>query len=78
MGTLLQQLARESLGGGLRITPALHENVEHDPVLIDGAPEPVCYTGNLDDDLIPVPLVARTRQPAPDLIGRRLAELQRH
>ena len=35
------------------------------------------HPGDLDDDLIEVPLVTRTGQPASDLVGERLAELQR-
>ena len=32
---LFQQLAEQALGG-LLVPPALDENVEHDPILIDG------------------------------------------
>ena len=46
----LQELAKQPLGG-FRITPALNQNVEHDAVLIDGAPQPVRRPGDLDDDL---------------------------
>jgi hypothetical protein len=67
----LQELARQPLGG-FRITPALNQNVEHDAVLIDGAPQPVRRPGDLDDDLIEVPLVAGPRQaPLRRLSGKR-------
>jgi hypothetical protein len=36
----------------------------------------VLYPGNLHRDLIEVPLVASLRQPAADLVGKGLAELQ--
>ena len=39
-GLPLQQLAEQALGG-LLVPPALDENVEHDPILVDGPPEPV-------------------------------------
>jgi hypothetical protein len=37
---LLEQLAQQPLGR-LGIAPALDQDVEHGPVLIDGAPEPM-------------------------------------
>src|SRR3954471_12951685 len=36
----LQKLAKQTLGGPL-VPPALDENVEHDPILVDRPPEPV-------------------------------------
>ena len=72
----LQELAKQSLGGSC-ITPALNQNVEHDAVLVDGAPQPVRRPGDLDDDLIEVPLVAGSRQAPPDLVREPLAKLQR-
>jgi len=36
-GLLLQQLAQQALGG-LRVAPALHQDVQHGPVLVDRAP----------------------------------------
>src|SRR4051812_24417794 len=35
----LQQLAKQPLGG-LLVAPALDQDVEHDPILVDGPPEP--------------------------------------
>jgi hypothetical protein len=60
-----------------RITPALNQNVEHDAVLIDGAPQPVRRPGDLDDDFIEVPLVAGPRQAPPDFVREPLAKLRR-
>src|SRR3712207_3381428 len=50
----LQQLAQQALGGAL-VAPALDQHVEHHPVLIHGAPEPVLRPGDLDRHLIQVP-----------------------
>jgi hypothetical protein len=43
--------------------------------LVNGAPEPVRHTVDLEYDLVRVPLVTGSRQPAADLIGESLAEL---
>src|SRR5215213_4315390 len=55
---LLEQLTQQPLGG-LRVAAALNQNVEHDAVLIDGAPEPMLSARDADHDLIQVPLVTR-------------------
>src|SRR3954454_25402677 len=39
-GLALQQLAEQAFGGRL-VPPLLDENVEHDPILVDGSPEPM-------------------------------------
>ena len=52
----LQQLAQQALRRTL-VAPALDQHVEHHPGLIHRAPEPVLYPGDLDSDLIEVPLV---------------------
>ena len=57
------------------IASALHQHVEHHPGLIDGAPEPVRHTVDLEDDLIQVPLVTGASQSAADPVGERLTEL---
>ena len=54
---LLQQLAQQSLGC-LGIATALNQNIKHEPVLVDGSPEPMLPACNADHDLIKVPLVA--------------------
>lgn len=35
---LLQQLTKQALGR-LLVAPALHHNLQHEPVLVDGAPQ---------------------------------------
>src|SRR3954463_11294892 len=39
-GLALQQLPEQAFGGRL-VPPLLDENVEHDPILVDGSPEPM-------------------------------------
>src|SRR3954453_23789234 len=73
---LLQQLPKEPLGG-LLITSALDQHVEHHPGLVNCAPEPMLHPGDLDDYLVEVPFVANAGQPALDLTGKCLAELER-
>src|SRR3954468_24988563 len=73
---LFQQLAKQAFGGPL-VPPLLDENVEHEAILVDGPPEPVLLASDLHLDLVQVPLVSGTGQPAPDLVGEALAELAR-
>ena len=60
---LFQQLAQETLGR-LRIAPALHEDIQHHPVLVHRTPEPVLHPRDRHRHRIKVPLVASTGQPA--------------
>ena len=45
------------------IAAALHQNVEHDAILVNGTPEIVQYTLDTNEHLIEVPLVTRPRSP---------------
>src|SRR3954453_17400013 len=72
---LLQQLAQQALGGPL-VAPALDQHVEHNALPVDRPPQPVLLAGDLDLDLVQVPLVAGTGQPSADLVRERLAELE--
>src|SRR3954471_18120640 len=65
---LFQQLAEQAFGGPL-VPPLLDEDVEHDPILVDGPPQPVLLAGDLHHDLVEVPLVSGTGQSAADLVG---------
>jgi hypothetical protein len=76
LALLPQQLAQQALGG-LLITSALHQHVEHETVLIDRPPQSVLLAGDGDHHLIVVSRVAGARQPPTDLVGERLAELER-
>jgi hypothetical protein len=57
--------------------PALDQNVQHDAVLIHSAPEIMLLAGDLENDLIEMPLVAGPGQPPADDVGELLAELER-
>src|SRR5919112_4675638 len=70
----LQKLAKQTLGG-LLVAPALDENVEHNPILVDGPPEPVLRSPDHQAHFVEVPFVSRTGEPAADLVGEVLAEL---
>jgi len=71
---VLEQLAEELLRRDC-VAAALHQDVEYDPVLIDGSPEVVSNTVDLDEYLVQVPLVARARPSAPQGVGVVLSEL---
>lgn len=60
-----------------RVALALQQDIQQHPSLIDLAPQLVPRTGDRQQDLVQVPLVAGREQPAADLIGKRLAEHQR-
>src|SRR3954471_16561380 len=70
----LQKLAKQTLGG-LLVPPALDENVEHNPILVDSPPQPMLLAADHQAHLVEMPFVSRTGQPAPDLVGEALAEL---
>jgi hypothetical protein len=61
----------------LLVASALDQNVEHDAGLVYGAPQPMLHPGDLEYDLVWMPLVASLGQAATDLIGEALAELER-
>src|SRR3954464_13537296 len=73
---LFQQLPEQAFGGPF-VPPALHQDVEHDAVLVHRAPQPVLLASDLEDDLIQMPFVSGRRQPPPDPVGEVLAELAR-
>src|SRR5258707_10306203 len=58
---LLEELAEQAFGG-LRVAPALDENIKNEAVLVDGTPEPMLLPGEADDNLIEVPFVATARR----------------
>ena len=69
----LHQLAQQALRG-LRVPPALDEDVQHHAMLIDRPPEPVCLAADRDHHLVEVPLVAGCGLTPADLGGIRAAE----
>lgn len=66
-----QQFAHQAFGR-LGVSPALDENVEHEAILIDGAPKPVLFASDADDDLVQMPFVA---EAAYGLLAKRVGEL---
>src|SRR6202030_1499981 len=72
---LLEELAEQAFGG-LLVTPALDENIENEPVLVDGTPEPMLLPGDADDDLIEAPPVATARRALTNAVGEFAAEFK--
>jgi hypothetical protein len=54
----LQPLSRKPFGY-LGTASALHQNVEHVPILIDRPPRVMLFPTDADEDLVEMPLVAR-------------------
>jgi len=69
----LEQLPQE-FHGCPRIAPPLDQDVEDVAVLVDGPPEGVLDAVDRDEDLVQVPLIARTRATSAQRVGIRLAE----
>jgi hypothetical protein len=71
----VQQMLEEALGSGT-VPPVLHQNVQHDAVLIDGAPQIVQHPADANEYLIQMPgisgLGASSAQPS----GKVSTELQ--
>lgn len=74
MALSLQQFAHQP-PGSFRVAPTLYENVEHETILIDSAPEPVFLATDRNDDFVEVAFVAEptSRTPA-DVVGEVPAE----
>ena len=71
----LQQPPEEALCRS-RIAVALHQDIEHDPILIDGAPEITQFASDPEENLVEMPLVARTWPSPTKLPGKGCTELQ--
>jgi hypothetical protein len=56
---------------GFGVTARLNQDVEHDPILVDGAPKVVLNTLDPDENLIQVPFIAWPRPAAAHTIGER-------
>ena len=72
---LLEELAEQALGG-VRVAPALDEDIENEAILVDGTPEPLLLPCDADDDLVKVPFVATARRSPTDALGEFPAEFQ--
>jgi hypothetical protein len=68
VGQPLEQLT-EKLLRGLLVAAALHKNIHHVAVLVDGAPQVVAFALDREEDLIEGLLVARSGTPAAELMG---------
>ena len=71
----LQQPPEEALRRP-SVAPALHQDIEYDAVLIDGAPQVVQLALDPDEDLIEMPFVARARTTPAQIAREARAELQ--
>jgi hypothetical protein len=60
--------------GGLLVAPGLDQDVQHDPILIHGPPEPVLAPIDPQLHLVEVPLVPRARAASVHPVGERLSE----
>ena len=58
-----QQMLEEPLGGGA-ISPLLHQNIQDDTMLIDGAPQVVLHAPDADEHFVEVPGVPWPRPPS--------------
>src|ERR1700710_133534 len=56
------------------IAPGLNEDIEHNAILIDGTPEIMLHALDTDEDLVHVPLVARSWPAASQAVGERGGE----
>ena len=72
----IRQLAQQAFGGR-RVAVSLNKDIKHHPVLVERASQPVLDPRDRNHVLIHVPLVGGRRQPVADLVGERLAELER-
>ena len=65
------ELSRNSLG----IAPGLNKDIEHNTILIDGAPEIMLHALDADEDLVHVPLVTRSGPAASQAVSETRGEL---
>jgi len=72
----LEKLAHEA-PRSCSISPALDENVEDEAILIDGAPQPMLFAADRDDDLVQMPFVATSGSETPNAVGEFPAEFLR-
>jgi hypothetical protein len=75
----IQQPLQETLEEALRRPGAaagLHQNVKHDAVLIDGAPEIMLFTVDPNEDLVQAPFVTGPGSAPTKLVREARAKLQ--
>ena len=71
---VLSQILAEELLGGVLVPPTLDKYIEDIAVLIHGPPAVVTLAIDREEDLVQVPLVARSGTPPLELIGVLLAK----
>jgi hypothetical protein len=69
----LQQSLEEPLCS-VRIAPGLNQDIEHNAILIDGAPEIMLHTLDPKEHLVQVPLISWSRPAATQVIGESRAK----
>ncbi|KOF14036.1 hypothetical protein AC244_28600 [Ensifer adhaerens] len=73
----LEQLSHQTLCSP-GIATALDQDLKHEAVLVDGAPQPMFLAGDGDDSLIEVPFIAEpARRSLPNIFGEMPAEFLR-
>ena len=72
--TPFEELPKELLGRCF-VAAALHQDIEHIPVLIHRPPEIVPFAVDREEDFVQMPFVTRAGAPPPQLISIRLAKL---
>jgi hypothetical protein len=70
-----EQFPKESLGG-LFVASALHQDIKHVPILINGSPYIVFLASYGENHLVHVPFVPTTRAAAAQLIGVGLPKFE--
>src|SRR5271157_576650 len=68
-----QKLLHEPLRSA-RVSSALDQDVEHEAILIDGAPQPMLLARDRDNDFVQMPFVAASGRALADLLGEPIAE----
>ena len=69
----LEELAEARLGR-VRVPSALHQDIQHIPILIPRSPEVVAFAIDREENFIEMPRVTRLRASASERIGRGLAD----
>jgi hypothetical protein len=75
----VHQPLQETLEEALRrpgVTAGLHQNVKHDAVLVDGAPERMLFTVDPNEDLVQVPFVPGPGSAPAKIFRETRAKLQ--
>jgi len=70
----VDQAAQEGLGGFL-VAPLLHQDVEHQTILVHGAPQPIAAAAALEWHLVDVPLVSWPGAAPPHPVSEDRPEL---